>query len=59
MNNHLSFYVIYRLIGAFWLKKYSINGARIKNVLYIVLFRYIFIIVFLSLFSETNNTILS
>lgn len=52
MNNHLSFYVIYRLIGAFWLKKYSINDVRIKNVLYMVVFRYIFIIVFISLFSE-------
>ena len=49
MNNHQSFYVICRFIGSFWLKIHLNNGIQKKKVSYIVPFRYIFIIVFVSL----------
>ena len=54
MNNHKSFYVICRFIGGFWLKIHVNNGMQRNKVSYIVLFRYIFIIVFVSL-SQLNN----
>lgn len=54
MNNHQSFYVICRFIGGFWLKIHVNNGMQRKKVSYIVPFRYIFIIVFVSL-SQLNN----
>lgn len=49
MNNHQPFYVICRFIDGFWLKIHVNNGAQRKKVSYFVLFRHIFIIVFVSL----------
>lgn len=55
MDNHLSFYVNYRFIGALELKNHANITTYINNVIYISIFRHFFIIVFISLFHLTKK----